>query len=84
VTDSNRVVLVFAALVKVVGLDFVTHCKRGRQKNFVGIGGVVVNAPRIKELKRLFCGGCEMILQDGTKLRLSRRYRDKLQQLGIG
>jgi len=54
-------------------------------KRFVRISrSVIVNAPRIKELKRLFYGGCEIMLQDGTKLTLSRRYRDKLQQLGIG
>jgi two-component system LytT family response regulator len=53
-------------------------------KNFVRISrSVIVNVPRIKEFKRLFYGGCELILQDGTKLTLSRRYRDKLQQLGI-
>ena len=53
-------------------------------KNFVRISrSVIVNAPRIRELKRLFYGGCELILQDGTKLTLSRRYRDKLQQLGF-
>lgn len=54
-------------------------------QKFVRISrSAIVNAPRIKELKRLFYGGCELILQDGTKLTLSRRYRDKLQQLGIG
>ncbi len=54
-------------------------------KKFVRISrSVIVNAPRIKELKRLFYGGCELILQDGTKLTLSRRYRDKLPQLGLG
>jgi two-component system LytT family response regulator len=54
------------------------------QKTFVRISrSIIVNAPRIKELKRLFYGGCELILQDGTKLTLSRRYRDKLQQLGF-
>jgi two-component system LytT family response regulator len=53
-------------------------------KKFVRISrSVIVNAPRIKELKRLFYGGCELILQDGTKLTLSRRYRDKLPQLGL-
>ena len=45
---------------------------------------VIVNAGRIKELKRLFYGGYELTLQDGTKLTLSRRYRDKLRHLGIG
>ncbi len=54
-------------------------------KKFVRISrSVIVNAPHIKELKRLFYGGCEITLQDGTKLTLSRRYRDKLKQLGFG
>ncbi len=54
-------------------------------ERFVRISrSVIVNAQRIKELKRLFYGGCELTLQDGTKLTLSRRYRDKLRQLGIG
>ena len=44
---------------------------------------VIVNAQRIKELKRLFYGGYELTLQNGTKLILSRRYQDKLRQLGI-
>lgn len=54
-------------------------------KKFVRISrSVIVNAPRIKELKRLFYGGCELTLQTGVKLTLSRRYRDKLRALGIG
>ncbi|MGA2749342.1 MAG: LytTR family DNA-binding domain-containing protein [Verrucomicrobiota bacterium] len=44
---------------------------------------VIVNLGRIEELKRLFYGGYELTLQGGTKLTLSRRYRDKLRQLGI-
>ena len=53
-------------------------------KHFVRISrSIIVNAMRIKELKRLFYGGCEITLQSGTKLTLSRRYRDKLQQLGV-
>ena len=44
---------------------------------------VIVNARRIKELKHLFYGGYELTLHDGTKLTLSRRYRDKLKDLGI-
>ena len=53
-------------------------------KKFVRISrSVIVNAPRIKELKRLFYGGCELFLQDGTRLTLSRRYRDKLKLLGF-
>jgi two-component system LytT family response regulator len=54
-------------------------------KKFVRISrSVIVNAPRIRELKRLFYGGCELILQDGTRLTSSRRYRDKLKSLGFG
>ncbi len=53
-------------------------------EKFVRISrSVIVNAGRIKELKHLFYGGYELTLQDGTKLTLSRRYRDKLRQLGI-
>lgn len=53
-------------------------------EQFVRISrSIIVNAKRIKELKRLFYGGCEITLQSGTKLTLSRRYRDKLQQLGL-
>ena len=53
-------------------------------KHFVRISrSIIVNAKRIKELKRLFYGGCEITLQSGAKLTLSRRYRDKLQQLGV-
>lgn len=44
---------------------------------------IIVNTKRIKELKRQFYGGCELILQNGTKLTLSRRYRDKLKLLGL-
>jgi two-component system LytT family response regulator len=44
---------------------------------------VIVNASRIKELHRLIYGGYELALQDGTRLRLSRRYRDQLGQLGL-
>jgi two-component system LytT family response regulator len=53
-------------------------------KVFVRISrSIIVNTQRIKELKRLFYGGCELTLQNGAKLTLSRRYRDKLRQLGI-
>jgi len=53
-------------------------------KTFVRISrSVIVNAQRIKSLKRLFYGGWEVTLQTGAKLTLSRRYHDKLQQLGI-
>jgi len=54
-------------------------------KVFVRISrSVIVNAQRIKELKRLFYGGCELVLQDGTRLTLSRRHRDKLERVGLG
>ena len=53
-------------------------------EKFVRISrSAIVNAQRIKELHRLFYGGCELVLLDGTRLTLSRRYRDKLQQLGV-
>jgi len=44
----------------------------------------IVNNHRIKELHRLFYGGYEVLLHDGTRLTLSRRYRNKLKQLGLG
>ncbi|HTD65232.1 MAG TPA: LytTR family transcriptional regulator DNA-binding domain-containing protein [Candidatus Limnocylindria bacterium] len=37
----------------------------------------------MKELQPLFHGEYSVILRDGTKVTLSRSYRDKLQQLGI-
>jgi two-component system LytT family response regulator len=53
-------------------------------EKFVRISrSAIVNPQRIKELHRLFYGGCELVLHDGTRLTLSRRYRDKLQQLGV-
>ena len=53
-------------------------------EKFVRISrSVIVNVQRVKELKRLFHGGYEVILLDGTMLTLSRRYRDKLKQLGF-
>ena len=44
----------------------------------------IVNKQRIKELRRLFYGGYELVLRDGTRLTLSRRHRDKLEQLNPG
>jgi two-component system LytT family response regulator len=44
---------------------------------------VIVNIERIKELQPLFYGEYTVILVNGTRLTLSRRYRDKLQQLGL-
>jgi two-component system LytT family response regulator len=53
-------------------------------EKFVRISrSAIVNAQRIKELHRLFYGGYELLLHDGKRLTLSRRYRDKLQQLGV-
>jgi two-component system LytT family response regulator len=43
----------------------------------------IVNVGRIKELQPLFHGEYVVILRDGTKLTLSRSYRDKLERLGI-
>jgi two-component system, LytTR family, response regulator len=38
----------------------------------------IVNIERIHELQSLFHGDCRIILQDGTKLLMSRRFRDKI------
>jgi two-component system LytT family response regulator len=43
----------------------------------------MVNPVRIKELHRMLYGGYEITLQNGVRLTLSRRYRDKLEQLGV-
>jgi two-component system LytT family response regulator len=43
----------------------------------------MVNPSRIKELHRMLYGGYEIKLQNGARLTLSRRYRDKLEQLGV-
>jgi two-component system LytT family response regulator len=53
-------------------------------ERFVRISrSTIVNTQRIKELRRLFYGGYEIILQDGTRLALSRRQRTKLRKLGL-
>ena len=44
---------------------------------------VMINANRVKEVKRLFYGGYSVLLENGKLLTLSRRHRDKLQQLGL-
>jgi len=41
----------------------------------------IVNVERIKELQPMFHGDYSVILRNGTRLSLSRGYRDKLQQL---
>jgi two-component system, LytTR family, response regulator len=43
----------------------------------------IVNTDQIKELQPLFHGEHVVLLRDGTKLTLSRNYRDKLKDLGI-
>jgi two-component system LytT family response regulator len=53
-------------------------------EKFVRISrSVIVNIDRIKELEPLFYGEYRVTLHNGTKLTLSRRYRDRLQQLGL-
>ena len=37
--------------------------------------GTVVNVARVREVHPLFKGGAEIVLQDGTRLDLSRRFR---------
>jgi two-component system LytT family response regulator len=41
----------------------------------------IVNVERIKELQPLFSGEYSILLEDGTKLTLSRSYKDKLFEL---
>jgi len=43
----------------------------------------IVNIERVKELQPLFHGEYSVTLQNGTRVTLSRRYRGKLQQLGV-
>ena len=45
---------------------------------------VIVNIDRIKELQPMFHGEYVVILRNGARLTLSRGYRDKLRQLGLG
>lgn len=52
------------------------------QRKFMRISrSTLVNLDRIKELQPLFHGEYVVILRNGTKLTLSRTYRDKLQNL---
>ena len=44
----------------------------------------IVNLERVKELQPMFHGDYTVILRGGTQLTLSRNYRDKLEQLGLG
>ncbi|MFO1462071.1 MAG: LytTR family DNA-binding domain-containing protein [Verrucomicrobiota bacterium] len=43
----------------------------------------IVNAERVRELQPLFHGEYSVTLKDGTRLTLSRTYRDQLPRLGI-
>jgi two-component system LytT family response regulator len=53
-------------------------------EKFVRISrSVIVNIERVKELQPLFYGEYTVTLQNGVRLTLSRRYRDKLQRLGV-
>jgi two-component system LytT family response regulator len=45
---------------------------------------VIINVDRVKELEPLFYGEYTVTLQNGQHLTLSRRYRHKLPQLGVG
>jgi two-component system LytT family response regulator len=42
---------------------------------------VVVNLDRVKELQPLFYGDYSVILRDGSKLNMSRNYRDRLESI---
>lgn len=53
-------------------------------EKFVRISrSTMVNIQRIRELQPMFYGEYTVTLHNGTRLTLSRRYRDKLQQLGL-
>jgi two-component system LytT family response regulator len=53
-------------------------------EKFVRISrSVIVNIERVKELQPLFYGEYAVTLHNGTRLTLSRRYRNKLRQLGL-
>ena len=45
---------------------------------------VIVNVEHVKELHPLFHGEYVVILRNGARLTLTRGYRDKLKQLGVG
>jgi len=64
--------------------DTMTALEARLPKQFMRISrSTIVNTDRIKELQPLFHGEYAVILRDGTKLTLTRGYRDKLEQLGI-
>jgi two-component system LytT family response regulator len=74
--------------------DKKTHMLRGTitaietrlpAEKFVRISrSVIVNVESVKELQPQFYGEYTVTLHDGTRLTLSRRYRNKLPQLGVG
>jgi len=39
--------------------------------------GTLVNLERIREVHPLFYGDCQVVLRDGTRLTLSRRFRGR-------
>jgi two-component system LytT family response regulator len=43
--------------------------------------GTIVNLKRIAEMQRAFAGGLFVVLHDGTKLTMSRRYRAKIREV---
>jgi two-component system LytT family response regulator len=54
-------------------------------EKFVRISrSVIVNVDRVKELQPTFHGEYKVTLHNGKSLTLSRRYRSKLPQLGVG
>jgi len=54
-------------------------------ETFVRISrSVIVNVDRVKELQPTLYGEYQVTLLAGTNLTLSRRYRKKLPQLGVG
>ena len=55
------------------------------EEQFIRISrSLIVNIDRIRELQPLFHGEYAVILQNGTKLTLSRTYRHQLERLGVG
>lgn len=56
--------------------------KRLEAKEFMRISrSAIINLERVKELQPMFHGDYVVILKDGTRLSLSRGYKDKLHQL---
>ncbi len=43
--------------------------------------GTIVNVKRIQEMHRGFGGGVFVVLRDGTKLTMSRRYRTRIREV---